>query len=62
MRVCIEVWAPVSRVWPGLAVDRVRFLKASIRVRTALAVENLLLGKQLALYGGRRRRRAPPRG
>ncbi len=58
MRVCSEVGADVGRVLAGLAIDLVRFLTASVRSRTALAVANPSLRKQLALY---RERQVKPR-
>jgi hypothetical protein len=49
----------LCRVGAALGIDPVRFLGASLRSRTALAAENLLLRKQLALY---RERQGNPDG
>ncbi len=40
----------VGRATVSLAMDVLRFLRTSLRSRTALAAENLFLRKQLALY------------
>ena len=48
----------LGRVGTELGIDLVRFLGASLRFRTALAVKNLFHRKQLALY---RERQVKPR-
>ena len=54
----VEPFIPLCRVGAALGIDPVRFLGASLRSRTALSAENLLLRKQLALY---RERQGKPR-
>jgi hypothetical protein len=54
----LQPWRHCARVVVGLAVDLVRFLKATLRSQAALAAENLFLRKQLALY---RERHVKPR-
>ena len=54
----VKPFIPLCRVGAALGIDPVRFLGASLRSRTALAAENLLLRKQVALY---RERQGKPR-
>ncbi len=54
----IEPWVHLGRAMGALAIDSVRFLRATLHSRMALAAENLFLRKQLALY---RERQARPR-
>ena len=46
----VEPFIHLCRVGAALWVDLALFLGVSLRSRTALAAENLLLRKQLALY------------
>lgn len=46
----IDPFLHLARAMTSLGMDLVRFLSASLRTRTALAAENLVLRKQVALY------------
>ncbi len=54
----VALFLHLGRVVIGLGMDLMRVLGASLRSRTALAVKNLFLRKQLALY---RERQLKPR-
>jgi len=54
----VEPFIPLCRVGAALGINPVRYLGASLRSRTALAAENLVLRKQWALD---RERQGTPR-
>ncbi len=54
----VQPWVHFGRLLVGLAIDLVPFLVTTLRSRTALAAENLLLRKQVTLC---RERQVTPR-